>query len=182
MASELRVDKIVPTGGVVTGQGGGVVQTIIGEQRSYVSQTINSGNTGTSAVLSAQITPTSSSSKVKISGIITVGYSNYTNSIFGKIYKNGSVLSGASSSESIGSRQTGGHASVRIGHSWQMQTMPFCYIDSPNTTSATTYQIFLSHSSGSNGTTVYVNRSYDHTNNQNYIATGSFMILQEISA
>jgi len=182
MASELRVDRIIPTTGVATGQGGGVVQTILGEQRSNLSEVINSGNTGTSAVLSTTITPTSTSSKVKISGSITVGYSNPTNQIYVKIYKNGSVLSGASTSGSLGNRQTGGHAAGLIQHSWQMSSIPFCYIDSPSTTSATTYQIFLSHSSGSNGTTVYVNRTYDNTNNSSYINTGSFMVLEEISA
>ena len=30
MSSELRVDKIIPTGGVPTGGGGGIIQVIIG--------------------------------------------------------------------------------------------------------------------------------------------------------
>ena len=179
--STLKVNKIIPTAGVATGQGGGIVQTIIGETRTNVSHSLASGATTSSAVLSAQITPTSTSSKVKISGVITVALSNPSNSVFIKIYKGGSEISGASSSESAGSRQTGGHASAYVDQSWQMATVPFCYIDSPSTTSATTYQIYLSHSSGGS-LTVYVNRSYDNTNNSAYIQTGSFIVLEEVSA
>jgi|TARA_R100000458_G_scaffold30943_1_gene28345 hypothetical protein len=180
--STLKVNSIIPTAGVATGQGGGIVQTIMGELRTNVSQSISgTGGTGSSAVLSATITPTSTSSKVKISGSITVGMDNPTNTVYIKLYKNDSELSAASSSETPGNRNTGVIGSDLISYAWQVSTIPFHYIDSPNTTSATTYQIYLAHSSG-NSTTVYVNRTYTDNNNGSYVYTASHIILEEVSA
>ena len=39
MASELRVDKIVPVDGVPTGGGGGVIQVVFGSTTSQASRT-----------------------------------------------------------------------------------------------------------------------------------------------
>jgi len=176
--STLKVNSIIPVAGVPTGGGGGIVQTIMGETRTNVSQSIASGANGSSAVLSATITPTSTSSKVKISGSVTVGMDNPSNLIYIKLFKGGSELSAASSS---GSRQTGGIGSDLIDYAWQVSTIPFHYIDSPSTTSATTYQIYLSHSSG-NSMTVYLNRSHTNTNDSSYALTASHIILEEVSA
>jgi len=179
--SQIKVNSIIPTGGVATGQGGGIVQTIMGEKRTNVSQSVGSGATGSSAVLSATITPTSTSSKVKISGSVNVGMDNPSNTVYIKLYKGGSELSAASSSETAGNRQTGVIGSELIDYTWQISTIPFHYIDSPNTTSATTYQIYLSHSSG-NSMTLYLNRSHTDNNDSSYGYTASHMILEEVSA
>tara|TARA_A100001391_G_C4895208_1_gene232079 strand:+ start:32 stop:574 length:543 start_codon:yes stop_codon:yes gene_type:complete len=179
--SQIKVNSIIPVSGVPTGGGGGVVQTIMGEQRSNVSFSIASGATSSSAALSAQITPTSNTSKVKISGNITCGLSNPSNSVYIKIYKDGSSLSASSSSESAGSRQTGVHASNIVDHSWQMASIPFSFLDSPSTTSQITYQIYVSHSSGGSQN-VYINYTSDDSNNSAYARAASFMILEEVSA
>ena len=179
--SQIKVNSIISTGGVATDQGGGIVQTIMGEKRTNVSQSVGSGANGSSAVLSATITPTSTSSKVKISGSVTVGMSNPSNTVYIKLFKGGSELSAASSSETAGSRQTGVIGSELIDYTWQVSTIPFNYIDSPSTTSATTYQIYLSHSSG-NSMTLYLNRSHVDGTDSSYGYTASHMILQEVSA
>tara|TARA_A100000172_G_scaffold34874_1_gene21136 strand:- start:9 stop:551 length:543 start_codon:yes stop_codon:yes gene_type:complete len=179
--SQLKVNSIIPVSGVPTGGGGGIVQTVIGEQRSNVSQSVDGAANGSSSVLSAQITPTSSSSKVKISGTINLGMSNPSNVIYVKLFKNSSVLSAASSSESAGNRQTGTVSVAYVDHSWQMATVSFSFLDSPSTTSQTTYQIFLGHSAGSN-MTLYVNRSHNNNDTGDYANTGSFIILEEVSA
>ena len=179
--SQIKVNSIIPVAGVPTGGGGGIIQTIMGEKRDNVSQTVASGATGSSAVLSATITPTSTSSKVKISGSVTVGMSNPSNVLYIKLYKGGSELSAASSSETAGSRQTGAIGGTLFEYTWQASSIPFHYIDSPNTTSATTYQIYLSHSSG-NSMTLYLNRSHVNNNDSSYALTASHIILEEVSA
>ena len=45
MASELRVDKIIPTTGIPTGGGGGVIQVV-----SFTTQTETTANAGTTFV------------------------------------------------------------------------------------------------------------------------------------
>ena len=63
MASELRVDKIIPTAGVPTGGGGGIVQTIIGtDNREQINFTTDSETT----LMTATITPKSTSSKILV--------------------------------------------------------------------------------------------------------------------
>ncbi len=63
MASELRVDKIVPIGGIPSGGGGGIIQTVTGTTSTETDvTTIAYADSG----LSASITPTSSSSKILI--------------------------------------------------------------------------------------------------------------------
>ena len=42
MASELRVDKIVPTGGVPTGGGGGIIQI----KQGFITAPVSTGRSG----------------------------------------------------------------------------------------------------------------------------------------
>ena len=63
MASELRVDRIIPVNGVPTGGGGGVIQVVNTTFVTALSGTVASRvDTG----LSLTITPTSSSSKILV--------------------------------------------------------------------------------------------------------------------
>ena len=54
MSSELRVDKIIPTTGVPTGGGGGIVQVI---QYSYDSEVSSTSTTYVDTGLTCTITP-----------------------------------------------------------------------------------------------------------------------------
>ena len=68
--STLKVNSIIPVGGVPTGGGGGIVQIVTATHNSQVSQSSNgSGNTQTTLTdtgLTASITPTSTSNKVLV--------------------------------------------------------------------------------------------------------------------
>ena len=61
MASELRVDKIIPTAGVPTGGGGGIVQTIIGTDNR---EQINFNTASETTLMTATITPKSTSNSL----------------------------------------------------------------------------------------------------------------------
>ena len=63
MASELRVDKIVPTTGVPTGGGGGIVQVQY-TNRTSVGAWDLATNTETGIIMSVNITPKFSTSKI----------------------------------------------------------------------------------------------------------------------
>ena len=63
MASELRVDKIIPTSGVPTGGGGGIVQTIIGTDNR---EQINFNTASETTLMTATITPKLTSSKILV--------------------------------------------------------------------------------------------------------------------
>ena len=62
MTSQIRVDSIVPTTGVPTGGGGGIVQVVQGTTQTDVA--VSTQNTYTDTTLEATITPLSASNKI----------------------------------------------------------------------------------------------------------------------
>ena len=75
MASELRVDKIIPTTGVPTNGTGGVIQTVYSQFKSPAT----ASTTSTSFVdtgISATITPKFATSKIFVSGSSRLGLDN----------------------------------------------------------------------------------------------------------
>ena len=165
MSSELRVDKIVPTGGVPTGGGGGIVQVQMGVTTGQTTTT--SGNWDATA-LSVTITPKFSTSKILLmcSGGMngpaggadgeTIGY---------KIYKS---VGGGSYAETESSAWG---QSVYYGPGNEYTNLSINYLDSPSTTSAVTYKLYQKRISGSGDASV--NRN---SNNQTQ------MIAMEVSA
>ena len=167
MASELRVDKIIPTGGIPSGGGGGIVQVQMGVTTGQTTTT--SGNWDATA-LSVTITPKFSTSKILLmcsggmngaagggaDGGETYGY---------KIYKS---VGGGSYAETESSAW--GQA-VYYGGANEYNNLSINYLDSPSTTSAVTYKLYQKRISGSGDASV--NRN---SNNQTQ------MIAMEVSA
>tara|TARA_B100001989_G_scaffold85038_1_gene59049 strand:+ start:731 stop:1231 length:501 start_codon:yes stop_codon:yes gene_type:complete len=152
MSSELRVDKIIPTSGVPSGGGGGVIQMVFGSTTSEV--TVTSGaNTDTG--ITATITPKFSTSKIMV---IT--------SVQWELYREATEVSGSfellrgstviSDHDDCVHAEAGTTGQSRIifegGYTIQV-------LDSPNTTSATTYklQTKLGHTTA-NSAHIRVNR------------------------
>ena len=69
--STLKVNKIIPTTGVATGGGGGIVQVISALKTDTASQTSNT--LAAISGLQPQITPTSNTSKVLININLKIG-------------------------------------------------------------------------------------------------------------
>ena len=61
--SQLKVNSIIPVGGVASGQGGGIIQVVQNTTSTHAS---NTTTTFADTNLSASITPTSTSSKILI--------------------------------------------------------------------------------------------------------------------
>ena len=135
MASELRVDKIVPTDGVPSGGGGGIVQVVQGTTNSeYSTSSCNYVTSG----LSLNITPKSTSSKILVcfnlplqSGAhnlrAAVGLHRAGSQIY--LAQRESLFNGSSSNNS--------------------ETVSGMFLDSPATTSAVTYDVRVRVSGGS---------------------------------
>ena len=163
MSSELRVDKIVPTNGVPTGGGGGVIQVV--GQRLTASRVQMSGSSFTELGDDAIITPHFSTSKILITMTISIhsgtndtqlqmdvarkiGSGSYTNNLSGFSY---------------------GIISCKSSSAWQGQQLQ--WMDSPNTTSPVTYKL---STRAADNSTVYLNDAG--------ASTGSFISLMEVSA
>ena len=155
MASELRVDKIVPTDGVPTGGGGGIIQVKQSLYNSYVTK--NNSSFEAVSGFTVVMTPKFNTSKI----LITLN-----------------LLLEVRSASIVAIELTRGGSSIftnegglRANESANGGYITFSYLDSPASTSALTYGV----ETKSSNSTYAIN---------NYIGSGptnSFLTLMEVS-
>ena len=172
MSSELRVDKIIPTGGIPTGGGGGVIQVV-----SFTTQTktiINSGTTFVDTGVTATITPKFATSKILILTYHSVTFSNFAgNGDTGgwsiRLLRGNTVIKNGSTNGSDH------YISVPSESSYIVFNDPdfMQHFDSPNTTSAVTYKTQANESNSEINIQINGNDSFN---------VDSSMILMEVSA
>ena len=134
MASELRVDKIVPSSGVPTGGGGGIIQVVMGESDT---QTDTTSTSYVDSNLSATITPKFATSKILIHLMTTVQQSGSRTRVTIHSSASGGTLHGSSN----GLQAFEGN-NVNMG-------CHLTILDSPNTTNAVTYKLQYMNQAGS---------------------------------
>ena len=164
MSSELRVDKIIPTAGVPTGGGGGIVQTIIGTDNR---EQINFNTASETTLMTATITPKSTSSKILV--IVTcagVGAQSGTAWRM-RLYR------------TVGGSRTNLPAIADYvnlqGDNGDTHYPCTSQIDSPGTTNAVTYTVSGERRSGSGN--MYFNHQGGHSDEAE-----SNIVLMEVSA
>ena len=172
MSSELRVDKIIPTGGVPSGGGGGVIQVV-----SFTTQTntsINSGTTFVDTGVTATITPKFATSKILILAYHSVTFSNFAgNGDTGgwsiRLLRGNTVIKNGSTNGSDHYISVPAESSYIVFNDPDFQQ----HFDSPNTTSAVTYKTQVNESNSE------INVKINGNQNSN---VDSSMILMEVSA
>lgn len=138
-------DANAPSGSVIQ-----VVSTTKTDTFSWSGGTTFTAITG----LSASITPLSTSSKILIFGNVQVSQNNpgsYGFSI--AIYRNSSVITGATGD--AGNSLPRATTNTFNSYNAVNVPLPFCYFDSPSSTSSQTYQLYAI---GEPGGTTYINR------------------------
>lgn len=160
----VNTDRIIPTGGVPSGGGGGIIQIL---QGSTNSRTETSSQSFVATNLSATITPKFSTSKifVMISGDCNTNaddneiYMTIFRSIDGGTFSNiGDSTYGFASAMSYSERL---HSAVSIN-----------YLDSPSTTSSVEYKFYIRKTASGSGNVEFpVNNGAQH----------SFITLMEVS-
>ena len=150
--SELRTNRIVPRDGIPSGSNGGIIQVAV-TQKSDVFTWSTDGDTVVPG-MSVAITPTRSDSKVLIQ--VQIGASGMHNDaypMFFQLYKNGSQISGAKGSGTAGASDPVKCATYSKNYVYYTGTSTsFSFLDSPTTTSATTYALYAQrHTSGGTG-------------------------------
>tara|TARA_B100000282_G_scaffold292816_1_gene267135 strand:+ start:572 stop:1102 length:531 start_codon:yes stop_codon:yes gene_type:complete len=174
--SELRTNRIIPRDGLVSGANGGIIQVAVTQK----SDVFTWGTTGDVAItgMSVSITPTRSDSKILVQ--VQIGASGVHENaypIFWQLYKNGSQISGAKGSGTSGS--TVKCASYTKNYVYYTGTSTsFSFLDSPSTTSATTYQLYGQRHSSSG--TAYFNATAQQIN-ERYAESISTITAMEIS-
>ena len=149
MASQLRVDKILPVDGAPTNGGGGIIQVVHSSATTEVSQA-NSGTTQTTLTdtgLSATITPKFSTSKVLVLVHQTYQIDNGSNDVQFQINM---LLRDGSNNTLHGGM---GYNALRWKNMISTSNVySLNFLHSPNTTSAFTYKMTMNYyymSSGS---------------------------------
>ena len=170
MASELRVDKIVPVNGVAPGGGGGIIQVVQNVQG--IGQVNSSGTSEYDIGLNCTITPQRSDSKILINA-------NWPAIQEGAFMINYYLNRGTTHIHEYQLYQGTG--------SWTVAYPNMMFLDSPATTSAVTYKITAMVGSGHDLRTNYnaSNSGSDDTTVHGELTgygSRSTMILMEVSA
>ena len=163
--SQLKVNSIVPVGGLPSGAtAGGIIQIVETVKTDDFSAAVSIGNYSAITGLSVTITPQQSSSKIILHAVV-VGSNSGSNVHTGFEIRNGSTrLTGYQHTGTIGSR-TSAMSSTRNDTTSVLFTVPIHAVDSPASTSAQTYNVYVSVE----GYTFYLNRGQNGADQaQNY--------------
>jgi len=169
-AAQLTGTQTIPKATLPTGSVLQVVQTA--KTDTFSTSSAYTSVTG----LSASITPTSATSKILLT--VSFGGLSANNSSFKMgVYRGATPIYVG---DAAGSRPQAS-AQGQLSASFAALFGAFSYLDSPATTSSTTYQVYLGSNGG--GVTVYLNRT-DRDNNAagEDARTASSIILMEIAA
>ena len=149
MSSQLRVDKILPVDGAPTDGGGGIIQmkqTVVSVHTFNTTSTSKVDITG----MSVSITPKFNTSKILISSHLTYGGNHFN--FYCDLLRDSTVLGAPSSGNNTCTIALCGITNT----TYQMQNASLLFLDSPATTSATTYKLQIAVQSGGE---FYLNRS-----------------------
>ena len=179
MSSELRVDKIIPTGGIPTGGGGGVIQVV---QKLFTTQfTSNVYVYADVTGFSVDITPKFSTSKILCVGHISGHGTPNTRALYRLVrtISGGSGVPLGEGNDNIGNRAPC-LGTLYSGDTESPENFGYTVLDSPATTNSINYKIQISN--GNNTQQSYVNRAQGWTNSYAHGAPASSLTLMELSA
>ena len=172
MSSQLRVDKIVPVDGAPTGGGGGIIQI----KQTFLDTAVSTSTSGSFVDItgmSVSITPKFNTSKIFV--MVTLGsVSSEAGVSVGFRLLRGSTLIGNSSSTDLQSGFTNIYAG-EDNEAKSLLSVAFNFLDSPATTSATTYKLQWRNSSSNS----YINR---YTGSSTQYNGSSTITAMEVSA
>ena len=176
--SELRTNRIVPRDGLPSGSSGGIIQ-VKSATKTDTQSISGAGSSADITGLSVSITPTRADSKILVmysvnAGATEGGYNGALNLFRDstQIYLGDAASNRARVSNLISISNTGG------GTDYNMVHLSGHHLDSPSTTSATTYKLQLKNLSSES---LYINQS-KNDGDQTYIArTASSITVMEIS-
>ena len=163
--SELRTNRIVPRDGIPSGSSGGIIQ--IKQAYKTDQTTMSSTSMADVAGLSVSITPTRADSKI----LVTVHvYASCDDAGVLGLMRDSTVIGAGTGS---GDADNSGFAMVRFTATNLGSTFSTTYLDSPATTSATTYKVRGRPTSGSNN--LFINR---RASSDGYQLTSSITVME----
>ena len=173
--SELRTNRIVPRDGLPSGSSGGIIQV----KQTVKTDTFTSSSTSYTDItgLSVSITPTRSDSKILVMMHVNLGHTNYVSG-FLRLMRDSTAISVA---DAAGDRIVSTVAMADDPSADEINCYSATFLDSPSTTSSTTYKVQLTTESSGNTGEVYVNRSGQDADNVQNARTVSSITVMEVS-
>ena len=178
--SELRTNRIVPRDGLPSGSSGGIIQI----KQTVKSDTFSKNSSSWADItgMSVSITPTRADSKVFVMVDIKIGTEHGDSDYNIKIVRGSTDVyigdtAGSRRSSSMGAASYGMPSNTSDGQ-YYLQQVSLMFLDSPSTTSATTYKLQIINVGGR---TNFVNRTGNDTDGQQYPRTASSITVMEVS-
>tara|TARA_R100001163_G_C4926910_1_gene104588 strand:- start:60 stop:587 length:528 start_codon:yes stop_codon:yes gene_type:complete len=173
--SQIKVNSIVPAGGLPAGANGGIIQVVNTIKTDvFTTDQSSSGDETEITGLNATITPSSNANKILISVVLNSGNHGTT---YGFFIKRGTTTVDALRGDAASSRKRVTAATGIPQDTNQMTSCSCMVLDSPATTSAITYKIFVKSDAG----TFRLNRSSQDQDNNTGSRTVSSITLMEVS-
>ena len=177
MASQLRVDKIVPVDGVPTGGGGGIIQVV---STTKTDTFLKAAGGGTSFVdvtgLSVSITPKFSTSKILV--MYDMNWTSTSGHVSCRLMRDSTAIKiGDANSNRT---QVTGQIHRANDDEYDLESVAGTFLDSPATTSAVTYKMQVGSPYNSNYT-IYVNYHYESDDASWEVIGASTITVMEVS-
>ena len=176
--SELRTNRIIPRDGLTSGtySGGGIIQV---KQAVKTDSSFSTSSTSFTDItgLSVAITPTRSDSKILVFMDVKIGSTSNVSGFVRMVRDSTAIY--------IGDANGSAQRATACNSDDPSQEFPYQmtgqFLDSPATTSATTYKIQIMTEPSGNTGTVYVNRSGSLGSGNQDGVTASSILVMEIS-
>jgi len=172
----LNTDRIIPTGGVPTGGGGGIIQVVQNIKTDTGSSSVDGGAL-TNHVLTQAITPKFNTSKVLVEFNVMVSSDSAMNRLGAVLTRNGTPIGVA---DDTGDNKTENTVCINAPNTNEPYNLCGKFLDSPATTSSVTYGVKI-RTGTSSTITIYFNRQGTESNNIYIMRGTSALTLMEIS-
>ena len=146
MTSQIRVDSIVPTTGVPTGGGGGIVQCV---QEVLTSTITVSSQSFTNVGFAATITPRSNSNKILAIADIASSGSNGNYILFQLVRDSTNIYRGTDSKTYLASKAFYPNSTINSDDGTAVGNTNIVFLDSPQDNSPITYKVLVRVTSNS---------------------------------
>ena len=163
--------------------GGGKLLQLVNVHNNDYATYSNTNVDSKVQVLTASITPSATSSKILITGFISMSSTNSSVQHYGVTIKRGSTIIGEGDASSWNSGVGTAHSMIGSSQYSKPDKAPLLhFLDTPNTTSATTYNFFAyaNHfgSSVSNSTLVVNGGGYTYNNKETGVPTSNITLME----
>ena len=146
-----------------------------------LSNSTASGGEWAPSQLNCSITPSATSSKVLITAKVAVGFEINTRQVFMRVFRDSTEIAKGDAAGSVSGSYSRAAANVLIYQASRVGDIVFSFLDTPSTTSSTTYSFRFFHSQTATAT-IYLNRAHSITDRFQDAFLSSNVILQEVGA